>query len=57
MRPASADGLSWSLNMADPDPDHHRLRMVASSGESLYYGDIAMKFVRLDSNSGYDAQN
>ena len=57
MRPASTDGLSWSLNMADPDPDRHRLHMVASSGESLYYGDIAMTFIRLDSNSGYDAQN
>ena len=57
MRPESTDGLSWSLNMAGPNPDHDRLHMVASSGEALYYGDIAMKFVRLDSNSEYDAKN
>lgn len=47
MRPISADGLSWSLDMAGPDPESHRLHLVASSGESLYFGDIALKFTRL----------
>ncbi len=38
------DNLNWSLNIANPDPEYHRLYIVASSGQSLYYGDVATKF-------------
>ena len=45
MRPVGQDGLNWSLEMEDVDPEHHRLHVVASSRGSLYYGDTAMKFM------------
>jgi hypothetical protein len=45
MRPVGNDGLNWSVEMKDVDPEHHRLHLVASSGGSLYYGDAAMKFM------------
>jgi len=32
--------------MVRPDPDKHRLRLVATSNQSFYFGDIAMKFTR-----------
>jgi hypothetical protein len=38
------DNLNWSLNIANPDPEYHRLYLVASSGQSFYYGDVATKF-------------
>ena len=44
MRQVNLDGLSWSLEIARPEPDHHRLHLVASSGGVLYFGDAAMKF-------------
>ena len=44
MQRMSNDNLTWSLDIANPDPDHHRLYLVASSGQSLYYGDVATKF-------------
>lgn len=44
MQPLSGDRLTWSLQIVSPDPDRHRLRLVASSGGSLYYGDVATKF-------------
>lgn len=44
MRPIGDDGLMWSLDMARPDPERHRLRLAASSNQSLYFGDVATKF-------------
>ena len=44
MRPMGDDGLVWSLDMARPNPERHRLHLVASSNQSLYFGDVAMKF-------------
>jgi len=44
MRPLADDGLAWSLDLSRPDPERDRLRLVASSRQSLYYGDVAMKF-------------
>ncbi len=38
------DNLNWSLNIANPDPEYHRLYLVASAGQSFYYGDVATKF-------------
>jgi hypothetical protein len=45
MRPVGKDGLNWSLEMEDVDPENHRLHLVVSSNGSLYYGDAAMKFM------------
>jgi hypothetical protein len=44
MQATSADGLNWSLDIALPDPENDRLRLVASSREVLYFGDVATKF-------------
>jgi len=44
MQPRSRDGTAWSLDIARPDPERHRLRLVASAQGSLYYGDVATKF-------------
>lgn len=44
MQPVSDDGLVWALEMARPDPERNRLRLVASANRSLYFGDVAMKF-------------
>jgi len=38
------DGLAWTVNLSNPNPGHDRLRLVASSNRSLWYGDVAMKF-------------
>jgi hypothetical protein len=48
MEPAGQDGLSWSLAMPRPDADRHRLRLAASSGGSVYYGDVATQFSLLE---------
>jgi hypothetical protein len=44
MQPTGSDHLTWSLDIANPDPEYHRLYLVASSGQSFYYGDVATKF-------------
>jgi len=44
MQPRSDDGRAWSLDIEQPDPDRHRLRLVASAQGSLYYGDVATRF-------------
>ena len=44
MQPMGDDGLNWSLEMAHADPEHDRLHLVASASQSLYFGDVAMKF-------------
>jgi len=44
MRPQGTDGTNWSLVIPRPDPERHRLRLAASSGGALYYGDVATTF-------------
>lgn len=44
MRPIGDDGLLWSLELPHSDPERDRLRLVASSNRSLYFGDTGMKF-------------
>ena len=46
MRPMGDDGLVWSLDVAHPKPERHRLHLVASSNQSLYFGDVATKFTQ-----------
>jgi hypothetical protein len=36
--------LNWQLEIERPDPERHRLRLVASANQALYFGDVAMKF-------------
>jgi hypothetical protein len=44
MQPGSGDGLNWSLDIARPDPERQRLRLVVSSAGALYFGDVATAF-------------
>jgi hypothetical protein len=44
MKADAGDGLSWSVELVSDDPANDRLRLVASSRQSLYYGDVALKF-------------
>jgi hypothetical protein len=37
-------GLAWSIELEPFDPGHDRLRLAASARESLYFGDVALKF-------------
>lgn len=45
MRRVDDEGLVWSLDMARPDAELNRLRIVASSSRSLWFGDAALKFI------------
>ena len=49
MRPLGNDGLTWSLDIDHPDPERHRLRLVASANQALYLGDVATKFIIIES--------
>ncbi len=49
MQAMDDDGLLWSLEIQRPDPERDRLHLVASANQSLYFGDVAMKFT-LDEN-------
>ena len=48
MKAMGNDGLTWALDIATPDPQRHRLHLVASSNQVLYYGDVATKFTLKD---------
>ena len=48
MEPASADGLDWVLEIRLPQPESDRIRLAASSGGSIYYGDASAKFTLAD---------
>jgi len=42
------DGLNWSLDIKLPDPERDRLHLVASSMQTLYFGDVATKFTSIE---------
>ena len=44
MQSTGNDGLKWTLELVRPDPEIHRLHLVASSGGAFYLGDVATKF-------------
>lgn len=44
MQPIGTDGRAWFIELASPDPEADRLRLVAAASQSLYYGDAALKF-------------
>jgi len=49
MQPSGKDGLNWSLDIPLPDPESDRLHLVASSMQTLYFGDVATKFTSTES--------
>jgi len=52
MLPVGNDGLNWSLEIKLPDPAHDRLHVVASSRQTLYFGDVATKFTSEETDDG-----
>lgn len=52
MRAIGNDGLIWALEVKQLDPSRHRLHLVASSNQTLYYGDVATKFTLTESTDG-----
>ncbi len=44
MIPRGEEGLAWSIELEPFDPEHDRLRLAASARDSLYFGDVALKF-------------
>jgi hypothetical protein len=48
MKAVGQDGLAWALDIPRPDAERHRLRLAASSGGALYYGDAATQFTLLE---------
>jgi hypothetical protein len=52
MRPTSADGLSWSVDIDRPDPGRQRLRLAVSSDGTLYYGDVSTAFTESEATGG-----
>jgi hypothetical protein len=51
MQATGSDGLHWVLEIRHPNPEHDRLRLVASSMQTLYFGDVATKFTASESTS------
>jgi len=51
MQPTGNDGLNWTIELARPDPEIHRLHLVASSGGAFYLGDVATKFTGVEIRS------
>ncbi len=49
MQPSGKDGLNWSLDIPLPNPERDRLHLVASSMQTLYFGDVATKFTSIES--------
>lgn len=50
MQKTSGDSLNWSLEIASPDPDYHRIYLVASASQALYFGDVATSFTLENQN-------
>jgi len=48
MLPVGEDGLVWTAVLSSADPAQDRLRLVASASQSLWYGDVALKFAMAD---------
>jgi len=52
MRAVNDDGLNWTLDVKQLDPNRHRLHLVASSNQTNYYGDVATKFTLTEKADG-----
>lgn len=56
MEATDGEGRDWSLEIARPDPERDRLRVVASANRSLYFGDVATKFTVPEATLNPDRQ-
>ena len=48
MNPAGGDGLEWTLEVTVREPGVQRMRLAASAGGSVYFGDVSTAFMRAD---------
>ena len=46
MQPAGDDGLKWTIEASVPNPGNDRLRLAASAGGAVYYGDASTEFTK-----------
>jgi len=54
MEAVDGEGLLWSLEVSQADPESDRLHLVASSNRVLYFGDAAMKFSSQEAGPSQD---
>jgi len=45
MQPEDEQRLNWMTELPRPDPERDRLHLVASAGGTLYFGDVAMRWM------------
>lgn len=48
MQAVGPGGVRWKLEVRVPQPETDRIRLVASSGGSVYYGDVSTLFTLAD---------
>jgi hypothetical protein len=48
MQATNEAGTEWQIEIFPDDPENNRLHLVASSNETLYFGDAAMAFTRYE---------
>ena len=51
MNAAGTDGTQWTMEIMVSDPQTQRLRLVASAGGALYYGDVSTRFTMAEQGS------
>lgn len=54
MKALDNSGLRWGLNIINPDLQIDRLRLAASSKETLYFGDAALTFINYETSFNND---
>ncbi len=48
MNAVGDEGLRWSLEVRLPQPESDRIRLAATTGGSVYFGDVSAKFTLAD---------
>jgi hypothetical protein len=48
MQPFGPDGTRWKLEIRVPQPETDRIRLAASAGGSVYFGDVSTRFTLAD---------
>lgn len=48
MAAVDSEGLKWTIELSVPEPETDRIRLVASAGASIYFGDVSTRFTLAD---------
>ncbi len=48
MQSAAPDGTKWTIELQIAEPETDRIRLVASAGGSVYFGDVSTRFTLAD---------